>query len=156
MEDLREDLLEAWLAVSLGIINRRLTAKLSYNEALVCHILYGNRKSGGERELTSTDLCRETRMLKSLMNSTLNALETRGMIERIRSTTDRRRVYVRLKEESLDAYREEHEHVLRIVGRVIERLGEEDARAAVPMMHRIAECVEDIMEQVGKTENEEA
>ncbi|MDO4345492.1 MAG: MarR family transcriptional regulator [Eubacteriales bacterium] len=148
MAGISEELLEAWLVMSSCVINRRLTSKLSYNEAMVCHLLYVQKMTEPETYLTATDLCRETRMLKSLMNSTLNSLEKRGVVERIRSTADRRQVYVRLCEEHMGVYREEHEHVMRIVDSVVRDIGEEECRRIIPTLHKIAQSVNEATENL--------
>ena len=77
MDNLHEDLLSAWLQLSTSINNTRVVSELTYNESLICNILYNNSKHNSDRKLTATDLCSATKMLKSQMNRTLNQLEKR-------------------------------------------------------------------------------
>lgn len=144
-EDLNEELLDAWLKLSMVVSNRRLTESLPYNEALVCHILYMQEKEGKEL-LTATDLCNETRMLKSLMNATLNSLERKGMTQRIRSTSDRRQVFVKLKDERKDIYLKEHERILKLVDEIICSVGEEEIKKIIPVLYAIMSSVQEITE----------
>ena len=70
-----EDVLNAWLRLTTTVNNVRLAGELPYYELLICGILYRNQKSGAPGSLTATELCGETRMLKSQMNRTLNSME---------------------------------------------------------------------------------
>ena len=56
MNPLNEDLLQAWLGVSMAINNDRISLDLPYNESLICHLLYRRHLQHGERPLTATDL----------------------------------------------------------------------------------------------------
>lgn len=141
-KELNEELLEAWLETSTVISNRRLTDALSYNESLICHILYEREQSGHQEYLTATDLCNETKMLKSLMNSTLNSLEKKGLTERIPSTADRRQVYVRLRKDNLPVYLTEHRKILDIVDEVISAVGEEKIAEFIPVLRSITGSVQ--------------
>ena len=94
--DLSEALLSAWLHISTSVNNQRIVSKLSYNESLVCNLLYRNYRAEAAEPMTATLLCQKTKMLKSQMNRTINQLEERGMIRRERSSVDKRVVHIRL------------------------------------------------------------
>lgn len=145
MKELNEELLGVWLEASIVISNRRLTDGLSYNESLICHILYEKEQIG--QPVTAADLCRETKMLKSLMNSTLNMLEKKGLTERVRSAADKRKVYLRLRKEKLEIYLEEHQKILEIVNRVIDDVGEESIREFIPILRSITGSVQKMKEK---------
>ena len=135
---LQEDLLQSWMAMEVGIRGNRLLSDLSMNEMMICNFLY-QRRNGAP--VTATELCEHTRLLKSQMNRTLNTMEYQGIICRDRSPSDKRAVYVRLQDEALPRYLQEHEHVLQIVGKVLESLGEEDTEALTKLMQKAAEIV---------------
>ena len=61
---IEEELLSAWMSMSLNIRGNRLLTSLSFNEIVVCSFLYRNMKEG-EELLTATDLCSQTKLLKS-------------------------------------------------------------------------------------------
>lgn len=146
-KELNEELLEAWLETSMIISNRRLTDVLSYNESLVCHILYERERSGKQGYLTATDLCNETKILKSLMNSTLNSLERKGLTERIRSMSDRRQVYVRLREDNLGIYLGEHRKIMEMIDEVIFEVGEDKIAEFIPVLRSITSSVQRLTEK---------
>ncbi len=144
MTPTNEKLLDAWLRLTTTIINPRVVYALSYNESLVCNILYRHCYDS-EMRLTATDLCRETKMLKSQMNRILNRLEDKNMITRSRSTKDRREVFIHLNMENLTAYEEQHGHIMQLLDAIIERLGYEKTDYVVSMFHEISDVAEDLL-----------
>ena len=134
---LNDELLSVWLQLTNVIDNQRLAEGMPFNEALVCGLL-----SGGCR--TASELCAETRILKSQMNAILRSLERRGLIVRRQDPEDRRRVELRLLPEGLALYRESHRQSLAIVDRLICGLGEDDTRALLPLLRRAAAIFETI------------
>ena len=104
MKQINEELLSAWLRLSVTICNKRIVSGMSYNEAIVCNLLYHQRNSYPEEYLTATNLCEKTNMHKSLMNRTINYLEKKGLVERRRSEKDKRQVFVIFNEKNIDIY----------------------------------------------------
>ena len=82
------------------------------------------------------EICRRTRMLKSLVNRTIGALVRRGFLQR-RTGEDKRTTYVLPVREKLPEFLEEHERSLALARRIIALIGKEDARTFC----RIAETV---------------
>ena len=142
---LQENLLDAWMAMEVCIRGNRLLSDLSMNEMLICNTLY-QRRSG--EPVTATELCGQTKLLKSQMNHVLNRMESQGLISRERSSGDKRVVYVSLREEAAPRYLREHEHVLNIVGAVCGALGEEDTKTLAALMQRAASVVSEIKEEL--------
>ncbi|MBR4606702.1 MAG: MarR family transcriptional regulator [Lachnospiraceae bacterium] len=101
-EELMEDLLGAWMAMSIGIKGNRILKALSFNEMVICRLLYRAGQEG--REITATDLCHETRLLKSQVNKVLSDLEEKGLLYRHRDSADKRRVFLKMTEEQKGIY----------------------------------------------------
>ncbi|MDE7218808.1 MAG: MarR family transcriptional regulator [Oscillospiraceae bacterium] len=143
---LDEELLAVWLRLTSVIDNQRLAAAqdraLPFNEAMVCGLLAGAQEAG--RCLTASDLCRQTRILKSQMNAILRSLEHKGVVSRQRSLTDRRLMELRLLPAGLALYRESHRRSIAIVDRLIDKMGEEQARALLPLLRQVADTFETI------------
>lgn len=139
MDNMNEALLEAWLRVSTSINNSRLVSELSYNESLICNLLYKNMMAHSGQFLTATDLCAETKMQKSLMNRTLKQLEAKGMITRSRSEQDKRRIYIYLNMEQIKQYELQHEKILDLINAIIGELGEENTLTAIDTLNTIAQ-----------------
>ncbi len=138
---IEEALLSAWMDMALNIRGNRLVTGLSFNEIVVCSILYRSRKAGGGM-LTATDLVNRTKLLKSQLNKVLTVMEEKGLIERIRSDKDKRKVYLKLREEKLPVYLKEHAKVMEIVHQVCATLGEEKVKALTGLLVEAVEVVD--------------
>lgn len=141
---LNEILLAAWLRISTSINNSRLVSEMSYNESLICNVLYQNYLSGNQTPITATDLCQVTKMLKSQMNRTLNQLEAQNMITRVRSEQDKRQVHIFLNLEQAESYKKQHQQILSILDRVIGELGHQKAVEAVHLLNDISDIADEI------------
>ena len=142
MENLNEKVLSAWLTMSSVVNNERLVSSVPFNEAHVCNLLYRQRMENPSVYLTATELCAQTRMLKSQMNKVLASLEKREMIERFPAPGDRRKAYIRLREDNLDKFEEVHAQSIRLVDSAIAGLGEARAELAVEILSEIASYVD--------------
>lgn len=145
MEDINEKILDAWLRISTIINNERLVSDMTYNESLICNILYRKQKENPDINITATDLCNKTRMLKSQMNRTLNNLEKRGIIVRERSNIDRRQVFIMLDEKMVDTYMSQHTKILELVDSFVEKFGKEKTIEIVNVLNLISDMAEEVM-----------
>lgn len=145
MENDRENVLKSWMKLSLAINNERVVSGLPYNEFLICGILYRNQKSLSPRELTATDLCSVTKILKSQMNRTLNSLEKKGLIARTRSQKDKRQIYVTFRMEQAKVYEQEHERILKFVDELMNRIGWERSEEIVKLFDLIANMADEVI-----------
>lgn len=144
---LNEALLGAWLRLSTSINNSRVVSEMSYNESLICNILYRNTTECPEQPLTATDLCRESRILKSQMNRILTQLEKKNLITRERSPEDKRKVFVRLTSEQSNTYLKQHEQILNLLDAIIEKLGEEQAKEIIRSLNEISDVADKVIKQ---------
>lgn len=145
MEQISEKVLRAWLRLSTTINNERIVSDMPFNEALVCNILYRNKKQIPEGNVTATNLCSETKMLKSQMNRTLNSLEKKGIIVRERSVVDKRQVFVKMNIERADTYINQHKKILELVDSFIKKFGEEKAIEIMNTFNLISDMVEEVI-----------
>ena len=137
---LNEELLSVWLQLTNVIDNHRLADGMPFNEALVCGLLAGGCQ-------TASDLCAETRILKSQMTAILRSLEAKGVIARQRARQDRRRIELRLLPEGCARYADGHRQALRLVDRLIEGLGEDKARTLLPLLRQTVEIFDQIQQE---------
>lgn len=137
---LSEELLSVWLQLTNVIDNQRLADGMPFNEALVCGLLAGGCQ-------TASDLCAETRILKSQMTAILRSLEAKGVIRRERARQDRRRIELHLLPEGYARYADGHRQALRLVDRLIDGLGEEKARTLLPLLRQTVEIFDHIQQE---------
>ena len=140
--NMQEDLLYAWMEMSLHIRGNRILSDFSFNEILIYGLLH-RRHSAELPPMTATELGNYTRLLKSQINHILTGMEARGLIRRERSGKDKRIIYVHPLESALPRYNQEHEKVLKIIDRVFSALGEEDAKTLTHLMRKATAVVND-------------
>jgi len=138
MLKMNEQILTSWLMMIMAIDSERIASKLSYNEALICNILYNNT----DLEMTATDLCAMTKMQKSLMNRTLTSLESKGLIERNRSCTDKRSIIVRLVHDENSLFASQHQDTLNYVDKIISHLSEEEKLEIIRVFNLVADLAQ--------------
>ena len=139
-QEMQEELLNAWMEMSLHIRGNRILDGFSFNEIMICGLLH-RRQVSGQPPLTATELGDYTRLLKSQINHILTGLESRGLIFRERSTHDKRVIYVHLREEALSSYLSEHKKVLDIVDSICTTLGEEGTKQLTALMRKATAVV---------------
>lgn len=143
LENMEENLLDVWLDLTAILNNERMVSTMSFNEAFVCNLLYHALEEGMDN-LTATELCAKTRMLKSQMNRVLNELEEKGLIRRERSSRDRRKVYIQLNEEGASSFLEQHREIIAFVNRLITCMGEEKSIQLTQLLHEMITSIQQI------------
>ncbi len=139
--ELNEALIVAWIRLTGILKNTRITQGMIYNEAIVMNLVY-NRKLGGIDKVPFREIVAETRMLKSLVNRTIDSLVEQGFLRRCEGAADRRTTYVELVEARLSDFLEVHGHSLEIAQGIVDLIGEEDARSFVRITEKISACVQ--------------
>jgi len=71
----------------------------------------------------------------------LNSLEKKGLVRRHIDTNDRRRILIELTEQGRATARHHHEAVRRVVSRMLDLLGEDDAREYIRINKRLAQML---------------
>ena len=138
-----ERLLSAWLTLSSTLWNERVVSGMTFNEAFVCNLLSHQAEEAPDQPLTATALCERTRLLKSQMNKVLSEKEKKGYIQRLRSTQDKRQIFLRLTDEGKQAYAKEHAGITAILTALVAELGEKRTL-------QIADAVDDVSHALQK------
>ncbi len=146
---LDELLLEAWLQLCTVINNDRIVQTMSFNEAFVCHLLNQQQNCCPLSYLTATDLCNKTGLFKSQMNTILTSLEQKNIIYRIRSTSDKRKIYIILLEDGMGLYQKEHAHILAFINQIISLVGEEEIKKFIQILDKITSCAKEAIKKRG-------
>ena len=141
-QQLQEELLYAWMKMSVFIRGNRILSDLSFNEVMICGML---SRQPPDAPLTATELGEQTNLLKSQINHILTGMEQRNLIERTRSTADKRVVYVQLSEEGRRIYAQEHAGVMEILKVVYEEFGSEKTQELTAMLKKATAVVNGYM-----------
>lgn len=139
MQGVNEKVLTSWLKMILSVDGEHLVSQLPYNEAVVCNLLLDNP----DKQMTATDLCGITKMQKSLMNRTLTSLESKKLIERIRSNEDKRLVLVKLVNDVNNIFMKQHEKTLKYVDKIVNRIGKDKVDEVIALFDSITKIVQE-------------
>lgn len=134
MIDIKEKALNCWVELLLAINSQRMVKDMPFNEAIILNLL--NKQAG--TDLTATDLCEKTGMLKSQMNRTLNAMEEKGLIEKNRNDHDHRQFNISLSQQSQKIYDNLHHNVLDVVDRLVAQLSSEQLQQVIEVFEMVA------------------
>jgi len=145
LNQLQEKLLSSWVRLSTAVVNNRVVTNMSYNESLVCHVLYENSVAEKPLEITATDLCEATHILKSQMNRILTSLESKNIITRIRSLKDKRQINIALNMDQAGLFKTQHEHIIKLIDTIIERIGIDTAKDAIRIFDTISDTAEELL-----------
>ena len=138
-EELDEALIIAWVRLTSTLKNTRITKGMIYNEAIVMLIVYNRYREDGEGLVSFRELVSETKMLKSLVNRTIDSLEKKGYLLRL-DGTDKRTTFVKLAKEDLDEYLAVHAQSLELAHRIREIIGTEDARSFIRISEKVTKA----------------
>ena len=138
MEQQTLDLLRSWVQLSGILKNSRFTKELSYNEAIVMLMLYEKYQIDGCGMLSVKEITASTRMLKSLVNRTVNALECKGLLQRCEGQGDKRISYVKCVEEQLNVFLQVHSASMQIAEQIRSIIGPEDTQAFIRIVNKLA------------------
>ncbi len=138
-EELDEALIIAWVRLTSALKNTRITKGMIYNEAIVMLIVYNRYREDGEGLVSFRELVSETKMLKSLVNRTIDSLEKKGYLLRL-DGTDKRTTFVKLAKEDLGEYLAVHAQSLELAHRIREIIGTENARSFIRISEKVTKA----------------
>ena len=133
---LDEQLISAWVRLTGILKNTRITKGMVYNEAIVMLVAYNRYREDGEGLVSFKEIVSETRMIKSLVNRTIDSLVQKGYLARCEGK-DKRTTFVRIVPENLSDYLAVHEQSLALARSLTEVIGEEDARNFVRIVNKL-------------------
>lgn len=135
-EPLEEALITAWVRLTGALKNTRMTQGMNYNEAIIMLIVYNRYRADGEGLVSFREIVQETKMLKSLVNRTIDSLVKKGFLIRC-DGADKRTTFVHPVKENLNGFLQVHEQSLALAGNIVELIGESDAKKFVEIAAKI-------------------
>ncbi len=117
---LEEQLITAWVRLTGIFKNTRITKGMVYNEAIVMLVAYNRYREDGRGLVSFKEIVSETRMLKSLVNRTIDSLVAKGYLTRCEGK-DKRTTFIR-----------------ELARNMMQIIGTEDAEAFVRISDKIA------------------
>lgn len=130
---LEEQLLEEWLNLSRLIKNHRIVEDIPYNEAMVLSVLH----SIYPNYLDVKVIVEKTKLLKSQVNRTMNALILKGQIQKRVKTNDKRCQEACLSKEGFLVISKTHQNSLAVSKKVISIIGEKNAEKMIEIFQMV-------------------
>ena len=133
MKNINEEVLKAWIRLTLTINKDRLVPDLTFNESVICRLL----KESAKGFLTASELCESTGILKSQMNQILNKMIEKDLIIKERSSTDKREVLIYLKD--VKSFDLQHDKIMAIVQKITSKLGDKRSKEVTELFNLVAD-----------------
>ena len=118
---------------------RKVKSQKSINESLhgESFVLHYIAKRGGD--VQPGEIGGEMNVSTARIATALNSLEKKGLITRQIDTTNRRHILVSITQEGMKTAEENQKNALENVAKMLELLGEHDAKEYVRIMRKLAE-----------------
>lgn len=115
--------------------------KLNMNDLIVCSLIYRNEESN---KLTQVkDISDYMDISRPAVNTILNRLEDRNIIERNRLKEDRKSVYVSLTNYAYGLYELEKEKLSKFMEKVVNCIGIDDTNKLIELLEKVNNIMEE-------------
>ena len=104
-------------------------------------LLFQEARMEGETPVRMTDVSRRMMISKPAATQVVNRLVDNGLVERMSDEHDRRVVYIRATEAGRTFYEEKMDRNLNLVDRVVERMGEDEAKDLAMLLNRFFDAI---------------
>lgn len=133
---LEEELLRAYINMSVNIKENRLLSDLSFNEIMVMNLIV-------EEERSFKELEERLNILKSQLNRIINDLKAKGLVETYIPLNDKRKLIIK-KGNNIELYNTEHERMLRLMSLVKNKLGEVDFKKLIELLNETTNVIKGV------------
>ena len=133
---LEEELLRAYINMSVNIKENRLLSDLSFNEIMVMNLIV-------EEERSFKELEERLNILKSQLNRIINDLKAKGLVETYIPLDDKRKLIIK-KGNNIELYNTEHERMLRLMSLVKNKLGEADFNKLIELLNETTNVIKGV------------
>lgn len=133
---LEEELLRAYINMSVNIKENRLLSDLSFNEIMVMNLIV-------EEERSFKELEERLNILKSQLNRIINDLKAKGLVDTYIPLNDKRKLIIK-KGNNIELYNTEHERMLRLMSLVKNKLGEADFKKLIELLNETTNVIKGV------------
>lgn len=133
---LEEELLRAYINMSVNIKENRLLSDLSFNEIMVMNLIV-------EEERSFKELEERLNILKSQLNRIINDLKAKDLVETYIPLNDKRKLIIK-KGHNIELYNTEHERMLRLMSLVKNKLGEADFKKLIELLNETTNVIKGV------------
>lgn len=144
-QELTIKLFESLKRFNKGLIKYdKMLENLNFNDLLVCGLILKNEK---ENKLTQAkDISDYLQISRPAVNTILNRLEEKNIIERVRSKENRRSVYLKLTINAYQKYKDERLKIMGMMSKVVNILGFENTKTLIELLSKVNNIMEEEVE----------
>jgi len=144
-DNLAFKLFESLKKFNKGLIKYdKIQENLNLNDLLVCGLLLRNEK---EDKVTQVkNISEYLQISRPAVNTILNRLEDRDIVERVRLKENRRSVFVKLTRKAYDLYDFEKAKLAKVMDNVVSSLGEEKTNTLIELIDKVNNILEEEVE----------
>lgn len=144
-DNLAFKLFESLKKFNKGLIKYdKIQGNLNLNDLLVCGLLLRNEK---EDKVTQVkNISEYLQISRPAVNTILNRLEDRDIVERVRLKENRRSVFVKLTSKAYDLYDFEKAKLAKVMDNVVSSLGEEKTNTLIELIDKVNNILEEEVE----------
>lgn len=144
-QELTIKLFESLKRFNKGLIKYdKMLESLNINDLLVCGLILKNET---ENKLTQAkDISDYLQISRPAVNTILNRLEDRSIIERCRLKEDRRSVYLKLTANAHHMYANERLKIMNMMSKVVDILGYENTKILIELLCKVNNIMEEEVE----------
>lgn len=130
MIELEENMLKAWINMSVNTRENRMLKDLTFNEMLVLNMVH-------DKELSFKDLVNNLNILKSQLNRILQHLEEKKLIITYIPDNDKRSLMVKMGK-NVELYNQEHERMILLMKKIRNKIGENSTLQLIDLLNQVA------------------
>lgn len=120
---MEENILKVWIEINGAVRAGKFLKHISFNQATIINVLNNN-----DEEITATLLSQKLGIAKPQLVREIKGLEQQGIINKKRSSKDRRKYQLILNKEYLDQYHKNHKDIITLIHRITTNLGERKSK----------------------------
>ena len=130
MIELEENMLKAWINMSVNTRENRILKDLTFNEMLVLNMVH-------DKELSFKELVNNLNIMKSQLNRILRRLEGKKLIITYIPDNDKRSLMVKMGE-NVELYNQEHERMILLMKKIRNKIGENSTLQLIDLLNQVA------------------
>ncbi len=132
-QKLAQDLLSTFRKFPKIMVNRRKSTVQKRSEVMVLFCI----KKSGDTEIKVSEISRMLQVKAPTVTQLINELESRGQVERITRSSDRRSVWIKITEEGEKVIEKAEEEIRKTYSGLIDYLGEEESRMLIASLNKV-------------------
>lgn len=115
---------------------------LSFSELTVLSIIRQEETSEEKAMIQAKVLSEKMKISRPALNTVLNRLEEKNLIERVRTKENRKAVFIRMTDQAYQKLKEKHERLTAVMNCIVEKMGDADTDTMIMLFKKLYNILE--------------